>query len=520
MILKGGSVSRATAVSVLWENRDYDRSMQKLIIRSLSLPLRQRRSMPVARGNQVFPKKSNEKESNNMKQKMIGVRLIAVALSLVMLLALTACGAQSASAQKIGKDAAPSETLKGIFDALIAPDSDYSQNKAMMAEYYPELEYSETLGTDRITLTFKANGNEYYTDGAWDFVQDGDRLTAVIANDDYSGIFNVMNMAEAIGACFGMDTDVISGYLNGLSIFEIESDNFKMTQNESDGTMTYSLNIAGPWDMKELDQMVLNETVLDDEPLGENFISQGGSVGKMQYLANGNADSYTALFAESGELDDVAYQSIVNLITLRKPAGWENFLADFTELKALETDDYAVILNPDDEAIAQIMGERNEKRSYVLVRFGAEEYDGYYEEEYEVFVPDAEAFADFYFREVANVPRGTAGTSLAMAQAAFNVLSFADYSDLRLMDIATLRANMSEAWDSLTDDEQAGFNGNFMAMNALLYSCFEDWNANRSAFEDAGVADGMEYLLSFETAYESWDTLSAHTWTLGNSDDE
>lgn len=461
-----------------------------------------------------------------MKQKSMMKRLGAAALSMALLLSLAACGGQNAPAQENSESAPASvqaaeaetdgmaaETLQGIYDALIAPDSAYSQNKEFTAEFYPELEYGETLGADRITLSLKANGNEYYSDGSWDFVVDGDRLTAVIADDDYTGILNVMTVANAIGSYFGMETELVSGYINGLGVLGIESDNFSMTEDVSAGTTTYALNISGPWDMKELDQMVLDEAVLDAEPLDESFISQGGSLGKMQYMANGNMDSYTVLIAEYGELDDIAYQSIVNMITLRQPVGYEAFLADFTELKDLETDDYVVNLNPDDAAIEEIMGQRNDKFSYALVRFGSEEY---IEEEIEIFAPDAEAFADFYFRVVAGIPQGTAGSSLAAAQSACDVLSFAAGNELWLADTDTLRANMLEAWESLTDDERANFDSNFPNLNELLYGSIEDWDANRGIFEDAGVSDIMEELLEDEAAQWSWDTLSANTWTLGN----
>ena len=101
-------------------------------------------------------------------QKISAKRLIAAVLVLVLLLALSACG-QRASAEE---EAGNADTLKGIYEALVAPESDYSENRALMTDFYPELEYSETLGTDRITITFKANGNEYFTDGTWEFVQD------------------------------------------------------------------------------------------------------------------------------------------------------------------------------------------------------------------------------------------------------------------------------------------------------------------------------------------------------------
>ena len=196
--------------------------------------------------------------------------------------------------------------------------------------------------------------------------------------------------------------------------------------------------------------------------------------------------------------------------------GYEAFLVDFTELKALETDDYTVDLDPDDNTIAEIMDERNDKYSYVLLDVGSEEN---YEEDYVVSVPDAEAFADAYFRAVAGIPEATAGASLTQAQVACDVLGFAFYNELWLPDTNALRANMLEAWESLSDEERANFDLNFPAFNELLNSCFEDWEANRSRFEDAGVAETMEELMENGTAQWSWDELSANTWTLGNSED-
>ena len=76
-----------------------------------------------------------------MKRNTIAKRLTATALSLVLLPALAACGGQNTKAEE-----GPSETLQGIYEALTAPDSDYSENKAMFAEYYPELEYRSPSG--------------------------------------------------------------------------------------------------------------------------------------------------------------------------------------------------------------------------------------------------------------------------------------------------------------------------------------------------------------------------------------
>ena len=414
------------------------------------------------------------------------------------------------------RDDVPSETLKGIYAALIAPDSDYSENKALYLDFYPELEYSETLEEDRITLSRKANGIEGLSDSSVDFVEDGDYLTAVVADDDYTGIARVSEMANAVGAYLGIETELVSGYLNGLGYLDAQSDVFSMTEDEAAGSFTFKLYIGAPWDMKELDQMVLTEKVLDTDELTDEYTSQGGNVGKLRYLANGNVNSYTVLFAEFGGLDDVAYQSILNLVSLRKPAGYEAFLADFTELKALETDGYTVDLDPDDATIADIMGERNEKLSYMLVRFGSGESG---EAEYEAYVPGSDAFADYYFRVIGGYEQGVAGASLAEAWAACDVLGFATGNELWLADTGVLRANMLEGWESLTDEERAAFDANFPDVVTLLDSCFADWESVRGRFDDAGAAETMDELLADAAAQWSWDELSANTWTLGNSDE-
>ena len=473
-----------------------------------------------------------------MDQKKVTRRLTALSLCLVLLLCLAACGGQSKQAQETpapvetaavetapAETAAPadsnaaenstsaSETLTGIYEALILPDSEYNEFVDLYASFYPELEYTESLGDDRITITLNANGNEYITDGSWEFVEEGDYLTIVVPDEDYAGVMYLMMIADAVAVYFDMESDLVQGYLNGIGILEEDNEYFRINEDTAGGITTYQLYIAGPWDMNMLDEMVINEKVIDDDPLDEEFTSQSAYIGKMLMLANGSVDDYTMIFGEYGELDDLTYQSIVNMVNLRKPAGWEAFLDEFTELKDIESDAYSVNLQPDDATVEEILGERDENRSYVLVRFGTGETGGY-----DVFVPDADAFANFYFRAVAGIPQGVAGASLTQAQVASDVLGFAVGNELYAADIDTLRANLLEAWESLTDTERADFDNNFPDLVELLDGVFQNWEQNRGNFEDAGVADVMEDILSADMAEESWSTLNANTWTLGNSD--
>ena len=194
-------------------------------------------------------------------------RLIALlTLILALLLAQLAC-------------AEPDDVVKGIFDALVAENSSYSQTRAMYAEYYPGAVYEETLEDDGFTIA--VSGSEYM-DGSWTFKKNGDYLTVTLDEADFSGISMAQNVIQAVGAYYGTNKSLISSYVNGLSALDIESGDFKMSRDEAAGTTTLSIRISGPWDMKELDQMVFDEASLAlYEPLGTGSSSMGGSIGRM-----------------------------------------------------------------------------------------------------------------------------------------------------------------------------------------------------------------------------------------------
>lgn len=290
-------------------------------------------------------------------------KIVSLILVTVILASFAACGGKKNQ-----------NILKDVYDALLSEDSSYMKNTKLYREYYPELGYDVKLGEDRITISFKANGNEYFKDGSWDFILDGGYLSIVIGEDDLSGYVYVMQVADAIAMALGMDRDLAIGYLNGVGVLDIESDVFIMTEDEEAKTTTVKLSVSSPWKMKELDSMVINEKVIDDEPLDDSSVSQAVNIGKISMKADGSVSHYTALFAEYGKLDQLVYDSILNVVKVRKPAGWENFVSDFTSLKDLEKEGYKVVLNPDDEIVEEMMEERGKNYKYVLVEFGSDDY--------------------------------------------------------------------------------------------------------------------------------------------------
>ena len=441
--------------------------------------------------------------------KHIARHIILLVLILALLLMQLAC-------------AETSEVVQGIYDALVAEGTDYSNTKAMYMEYFPGTVFEETLEGDGFTVAI--SGSEY-ADGSWTFTRDGDALTVTIGGEDFAGMSMALSVIRAVGAYYGMNTSLISSYVNGLSALGIESDNFRMTVDEAIGNIDIRMNIAGPWDMKELEEMVFDEASLSTyDPLGENFNSMGGSIGRMMMVANGSVGDLTLLLGEYGGLDDLALRSALNIVNTLQPSGWEDFAANYTELADAEGAGWSVRLNVDDATVGEIIEDANAEYSYALIRFGSASSD---EEEGEVEdgvpepaeAPTAEEFAESYFQVIAGLETDTAGSTLKTAAAASEVCAFAEAHELYNPDVETLRANMLEAFEALSGDEQALFWKNFEVVRALLDDCLEDYDANRAAFEDAGVADAMDEIMYDPLNRLAWETLRNHTLTLGNDED-
>jgi len=283
--------------------------------------------------------------------------------TLVLLtLALALLAAQVALAE-------PDATVKGIYDALTAEGSGYSQMKAMYADYYPDCAFEEALNDDGFTLTISGSPE---MEGSWTFARAGDNLTVTIGGEDMVGYSLIMYVMEAVGDVLGMDSALMNGYINGVNALGIEDACFNSVA-DGDGNTTVSINIAAPWEMKALDQMVLDERIMDFEPLGGMYTSHAASVGKVMIVVNGEPEDATILLGEYGGLDDVAYQSLINAVKLFRPNGWEDFIDGYTALADAETAGYTVRLNADAEAVAEIIDDARESYSYAVIHFGEQQ---------------------------------------------------------------------------------------------------------------------------------------------------
>ena len=130
--------------------------------------------------------------------------------------------------------------------------------------------------------------------------------------------------------------------------------------------------------------------------------------------------------------------------------------------------------------------------------------------------PTAEELADGYFRVIGGYAEGTAGASLKAALAARDAVRFAAEHELWTGDRSALRTNLLAAWESLSAEEQAAFDANFISVLTLADACEADWEGQAPLFGDAGASD-MGELIQNPFARLSWTNLKGDTLTMGNT---
>lgn len=277
-------------------------------------------------------------------------------LTLALALALT----QAAFAE-------PADALKTVYDALVAEGSSFDQSKKLYAEWYEDVALDAALEEDGIAITLDS-ADEWVESGTWTFTLEGDALTITADAEDYNAAGMAMTVFQAVAASHNVNSSLLNGYLFGLGE---ENPYFTVETDESAGTRKYSISLNASYDFEGLDQMIMTKEAghfLD--PQDDTFNSWSGNYGKVIMGMYRSGDSLKILVCEYGELDDVAYQDIVNAVSAAQPDGWETFVAEYTELKDVETDGYSVVLNADDAQVDEFIEDRYEGYAYAIVRIG------------------------------------------------------------------------------------------------------------------------------------------------------
>lgn len=133
--------------------------------------------------------------------------------------------------------------------------------------------------------------------------------------------------------------------------------------------------------------------------------------------------------------------------------------------------------------------------------------------------PGADELTGRYLDVIAGIEQGTAGGSLKLAARTCETIDYAYGNALWNADGKVLGDNLLSAWEALGADRQANFDENFIDVLNLADAAFDSYGDVAGQFEDAGVGERMAFLAASDEARQSWQMLTGHTLTMGNSDD-
>lgn len=134
--------------------------------------------------------------------------------------------------------------------------------------------------------------------------------------------------------------------------------------------------------------------------------------------------------------------------------------------------------------------------------------------------PTTEQLVKGYFDVISHYEKGSAGSSLKLCKTATEVFRFAQDYQIDSCDIPALRDNMLNAWEKvLTEEDRGNFDENFMDVVTFMDTTQKHPEENAGLLEDAGVAEEFNAIAAEDGAWDNWNTLMAHTLTMGNSEE-
>ena len=102
---------------------------------------------------------------------------------------------------------------------------------------------------------------------------------------------------------------------------------------------------------------------------------------------------------------------------------------------------------------------------------------------------------------------GTAGSSLKRAIAAANVLEFSVQNKLAQVNRESFAAELSAALDEMTEDEKALFPEQLASVMEQADEALRSFDSLSGLFEDAGVLEKMQQLMTDENLQADWKML-------------
>ena len=121
--------------------------------------------------------------------------------------------------------------------------------------------------------------------------------------------------------------------------------------------------------------------------------------------------------------------------------------------------------------------------------------------------PKAGELVTHFFKPVMDLEVGSAGYSLKLARAVYDVVRYCWVADLWNVEPDALEKNLTAAWEALGDERQGRFTENFGEIAALADEAFDSYDVSASVFIDADVGGQMADLVGDMATRLSWQTL-------------
>lgn len=110
---------------------------------------------------------------------------------------------------------------------------------------------------------------------------------------------------------------------------------------------------------------------------------------------------------------------------------------------------------------------------------------------------------------------GTAGSSLAAANASAAILDFAAKNNLRLSGTEDANRNMTDAVALLSEEERTNLSETMPGIIALIDETLETWPENSGLYDDAGSSDLIKAALQHPDAAKDWEVVKAALLAAG-----
>lgn len=340
----------------------------------------------------------NGKENDFMKKRRYTMLMKSCAVLCAALLAVPGTGyvpvraeetvgVQQGDETAVKADPAEDDKMNQILANLTREGSDYSQLKRLYesGELGGVMKLTESCEGNRINITAEIpdKSSEYYesnknSEGSWDFVLDGDYITYAVSGNDLMGVFMFSYAADAILEYLGVDTELGQGIILTTSVERIKTDYYSEESDAESGKKIFKMYVGGTWDIDTaLDNIYLDKSLLADtygmRPLEAEDTNWNVNIGKLRGYVFGNKDSVDISVAEYGGRSNLTFRSIISLVNVLKPAGYEAFIKNYTSLQTISSDAYQVAFPDNREEVPDVFRELKEGYQITNIHFSSKE---------------------------------------------------------------------------------------------------------------------------------------------------